>query len=401
MTQRMMAIAAIAMACSAACGQNVRTLTRQEVADLMQGSAIVATRADNTSAAIARALKMMDEGKQFRIIEVKDIPDDWNIIQAAGGIGGGGAWQYVIDRTKAQNLPTIDDSTYRALQVVVRHTGKKISAIMRNEADGATLAAFNTAAQAGLPVVDACPTGRAKPETQMNVPAILGYRMTPAALVTRWGDEIFIEKTVDDSRYEDIGRAVAVGSGGGVSTARSLMTGAELKKATIIGELSKEIAIGKAVREAREQGKDPIAALMAVFDDAYILFKGKVTKWTPKGEGGFNYTDAEITGYGPYAGHKYRVWVKNENIESWLDGKPDVMSPDLIYGLNPKTGDTITSSYMGGYPMDTDVVFIGRKAPHPAWRSPAGIALIGPRHFGFDFDYVPIEEVMKSRPAFK
>ena len=30
------------------------------------------------------------------------------------------------------------------------------------------------------------------------------------------------------------------------------------------------------------------------------------------------------------------------------------------------------------------------RAPAP-WRTPAGLALFGPRHFGFDLDYVPVE----------
>ena len=28
----------------------------------------------------------------------------------------------------------------------------------------------------------------------------------------------------------------------------------------------------------------------------------------------------------------------------------------------------------------------------PQWRTPAGVAVLGPRHFGFDIDFVPLEE---------
>ena len=37
---------------------------------------------------------------------------------------------------------------------------------------------------------------------------------------------------------------------------------------------------------------------------------------------------------------------------------------------------------------------------HALWRTAKGIELLGPRHFGFDFDYVPIETLQKARPAF-
>lgn len=36
----------------------------------------------------------------------------------------------------------------------------------------------------------------------------------PAAIATRWGDEIIIKHAVDEYRVEVIGRAVAVASGG-------------------------------------------------------------------------------------------------------------------------------------------------------------------------------------------
>jgi len=107
-----------------------------------------------------------------------------------------------------------------------------------------------------------------------------------------------------------------------------------------------------------------------------------------------------MSGTGPYAGHTYRVWVKNENIVSWLDGKPDVMSPDLMYNLDPKTGWAISGGGLGGYPMGAEVVMVGRAALAPGFRSAKGLELFGPRHFGFDFDYKPIEDVLKSRPKF-
>jgi DUF917 family protein len=94
------------------------------------------------------------------------------------------------------------------------------------------------------------------------------------------------------------------------------------------------------------------------------------------------------------------VWVKNENIVSWLDGKPDVMSPDLIYNLDPKTGRALASSGLGGYDVGLEVTFIGRTVLSPAFRSPKGIEVLGPRHFGFDFDYRPIEELFKTRAKF-
>jgi DUF917 family protein len=394
------AIVALAVvADSAQSGPRIKILTEQEVVDLMTGAAIQGTRSSDTAQMIRQAKAILSQGKQFKIVSVDDLPDDWNVVAAAGGIGGGGAWDYVTERVKQQNLPTVPNGTVAAMEALSKHLGKTFNAIIRNEAAGATLNAFQVAAAAGLPVVDACPAGRAKPEVQQSLTYINGLSVAPAALVTRWGDTIFLEKTVDDYRYEDIARAIAVASGGSVSNARGVMSGRDVKRATIHGALTEAMLFGKTIREATAQGRDPIDALTNV-SNGHRMFQGVVSKAEQKGERGFTWWDVEIAGRGPYAGHTYRVWVKNENMVSWLDGKPDVMSPDLIYNLDPKTGEALVGSGLGGYALNADVAIVARPVLAAAFRSPKGIEMIGPRHFGFDFDYQTLEDILKTRTKF-
>jgi uncharacterized protein len=225
---------------------------------------------------------------------------------------------------------------------------------------------------------------------------VRGVPPKPAVLVTRWGDTVIIAKTVDDYRLEDLGRAIAVASGGHVSIARTPLTGQEVKQGAIPGSLSQALLWGRTVREARERGKDPIAALVEVAR-GYKLFHGVVTQADSKGEGGHSLWDVEMRGVEGYEGHTYKVWVKNENIISWLDGKVDVMPPDLICDLDPQTGDAISGVPLGGYALGSEVVMVGIPISS-MWRTPKGIAVFGPRYFGFALDYVPIEELQKSRP---
>jgi uncharacterized protein len=376
----------------------IRTLTEQEVADLIVGSSIQSTRNSNSEQMIKQAKALMAEGKKFTLISVEDLPDNWHIVAAAGGVGGGGAWEYVTDRTNKQKLPTVDNTRLASAHALAKHLGVKWDAIIRNEAAGAMMGAFQSAIELGVPVVDACLAGRAKPELNLQVSFINGIAGSPAALVTRWGDTVILDKTVDDYRLEDLARAIAVASGGGSSIARNPMTGKQVKQGTIRGAVSEAMLFGKTVREARAQGKDPIDALIRVAN-GYKLFQGVVKKAEPRGERGFNWEDAELEGVGSYKGHTYKIFVKNENIISWLDGKPDVLPPDLIYTLDPKTGDAINSPRMGGYPIGMEVVIVGRPAS-PMWRTPKGLELFSPRHFGFDVDFVPLEQTMKTRPRF-
>ncbi len=389
----------VLMPVAAQTAPRIRTLSEQEVVDLMVGAAIQGTRSADTEATIRRAKSMLDQGKTFRIISVDDLPADWTIVTAAGGIGGGGAWSYVSERVKQQGLATVPNGTAKALEALSRHLGKKFDAVIRNEADGATLNAFEVAAEAGLPVVDACPAGRAKPEVEQSLTFINGISVTPAALVTRWGDVLFIDRTVDDYRYEDLARAVAVASGGGVSNARGVLTVQQVKDVTIHGALTEAIRFGQAVREAKAQGSNPIDALLKA-SGGHKMFEGVVSRADQKGERGFTWWDVYLSGSGPYTNHTYRIWVKNENILSWLDDKPDVMSPDLIYNLDSESGEALASAGLGSYPVGAHVTILARAALSPAWRTAKGIEIIGPRHFGFDFDYRPLEVILKERPSF-
>lgn len=387
-------------------GPKIRTLTEQEVADLLVGSSIQGTRNGNSAGMIKTAQDLMAQGKKFTMISPDDVPDDWMVVAAAGGVGGGGAWDYVRERTSKQNLPTVSNSTVRAAEVLSMHIGKKFNAIIRNEADGAMIAALQSAVALGVPIVDACLAGRAKPELNLQVSFANGISGTPAALVTRWGDVIILDKTVDDYRLEDLARAVAVASGGGSSIARNPMTGKDVKRGTIKGAVTEAILFGRAVREAAAQGKDPIDALIAAANQiggpsrpTYRAFQGTVTKAEQKGDRGFDWVDAELSGVNQFKGHTYRIFVKNENIISWLDGKPDILPPDLIYDLDPKTGDAVTGVSMGNYPMGKEVVIVGR-ASSPMWRTPKGLEIFSPRHFGFDLDFTPIEDIQRARPKF-
>ena len=174
------------------------------------------------------------------------------------------------------------------------------------------------------------------------------------------------------------------------------MSGEQLHRGAIPGNLSEAILFGKTVREARQAGKDPIAALLDA-SNGYKLFQGIVTKSDERGDRGFNWVDVEIEGINEYAGHTYKVFVKNENIVAWLDDELDVISPDYIYNLNPETGESTTGGGgVGGYPIDVEVVMVGVPAPEQ-WRSNKGVELIGPQHFGFDFEYTPIEKLQARK----
>lgn len=372
----------------------VRILSEQELIDILVGSCIQATRNCDPSRSIEGVKQALADGKEFKLISTDNFPDDGMVV-AVQGLGGGGAWEYVIERTEKQDLPTIEDPRRHVVELLSDYIGREFTALVRSEAAGATATALLLAADLDIPVLDAGITGRAVPEVQQSIPWINGIASIPTAIVTRWGDEIIIKHAVDEYRVEDIGRAIAVASGGNAIITMAPMSGAQIKRGVIPGNLSEALMFGKTVREAIKTGDDPIAALIEVAG-GYKLFQGIVTRSDNRGDRGFNWVEAEFRGVNEFDGHNYRIYVKNENIVGWLDGEVDAMSPDYIYNLDPVTGESDIGAGVGGYAVGKEVVIVGVPAA-AQWRSDKGIELMGPRHFGFDFDYVPIEKLQAER----
>jgi uncharacterized protein len=148
------------------------------------------------------------------------------------------------------------------------------------------------------------------------------------------------------------------------------------------------MAIGRAFREARARGTDGVDAILQA-SGGIRLFEGTLAKLSWEDRGGFMWGDYWLQGTGPDRGRTLRVWLKNENEISWLDDRPFVMTPDLLCAVEAGTGRPFTNSELAeGKPM---VVF-GIPAD-PIWRTPEGLALTGPGHFGFDLTYHPLEEL--------
>jgi uncharacterized protein len=120
----------------------------------------------------------------------------------------------------------------------------------------------------------------------------------------------------------------------------------------------------------------------------FLLFKGKIGDVDRRTEGGFARGDANLVGIDDYAGQTAQLSFQNEHLVARVNGEIKVTVPDLITVLDVETGEPITTEAMRyGY----RVAVIGIPC-NGKWRTPAGIALVGPRYFGYDVDYVPVEQ---------
>jgi hypothetical protein len=70
------------------------------------------------------------------------------------------------------------------------------------------------------------------------------------------------------------------------------------------------------------------------------------------------------------------------------------MCPDSISIVDSRTGIGL-SNWKGDFSKDREVTVLGFKAAD-IWRTEKGVGLFGPKHFGFDMDYTPIEDISRT-----
>jgi DUF917 family protein len=67
--------------------------------------------------------------------------------------------------------------------------------------------------------------------------------------------------------------------------------------------------------------------------------------------------------------------------------------PDLISVLDSETAEAIVTERIRYGQRVTVIAF----ACAPIWRTERGLAATGPRAFGYDFDYLPVEELAGAK----
>lgn len=369
----------------------MRTLTLQEQEDLLIGCAILGTGGGGS---LERGLALVRAnaaaGRVLNLVSLDEVPDD-AIVAVPYGVGS---------LTPAQRTQSTDPNRLEptlALSALQRHLGEKFYGAMSTELGGGNAAvALVAASTLGIPLVDADPAGRSVPEVFHTTFYVYGVPIAPMALVTSYGDEVIINKVADDFRAEALARHVAIASGSNAGVADHPTRGRDLKRSVIKGAISRALAIGQAVRRARQapadgaadDAPDPVEAARAA-GDGFVLFRGRVAadaSWAE--ERGFTVGSVDIDGSGPYAERRMRIEFKNENMTAAVDGTIVATIPDLICILRTADAEPVINPRI---PAGLEVTVLGFAAP-AAWRTPRGLECFGPQYLGMKLPYEPIEK---------
>jgi DUF917 family protein len=241
-------------------------------------------------------------------------------------------------------------------------------------------------------VVNGDGMGRALPEAQMMTYAIEGVCPTPAVSCDYEGNiSSFTAKNT--ATYERHIRALTMASGGMITTAEHPMTGKQIKTAIIPDTISFSIELGKVLRENRGSAKQIFPALQSVFNtslygECRLLTCGKVSDKSTRIVGGYDIGEATIVDFED-AESILKISIKNEYLLATAGEQVLASVPDLIVIGDFETSQPINAERLR-YGQRVAVFAIGCPA---FFRKESALEVVSPRCFGFDLDYVPLENL--------
>ncbi len=368
-----------------------RVIDKQSIEEICLGASILATGGGgNPEIGLLWAYKVLEEGKEIVLVNPEDIPD--HILAVAPSPLG--------SPLVLTEKPPNEDVLKQSIAKLEHYLEQKIGAIIPVECGGvASLVAYAVAGELGLPVIDADGMNRAFPELQMTSWATHGVSASPTVSSDDRGHSTIIDTKEDNLTAESIARKVSMSYGGISWIATYPMTGAEVKRTSILHSQSIAWDVGKAVYQARARHTDPAEQILQTLKDKYNIpgcriFQGKITDIHRDFGGEMNkgFSLGTITMQG-IAASKHQTAVldfQNEWLNLKIDGDLKCTTPDLIAILDIESGE----------PIRTDIVKYGYRgsilliATHERMRTERGIETFGPRYFGYDIDYVPVEKLI-------
>ena len=357
-------------------------LSSADVDDFVSGAAILGTGGGG-SPADGRKLLSKVGNRKLMIARVDELPKNTLAVcpYVVGSIGG-----QVSSPTK------LGEMLQKAISIIEQKIGQKVGATISTEIGGLNSAIpLYVAGLLGVPMIDGDVVGRAAPEVSHSLALLSGLTLTPGAAQTTTGLGVTVDAYGTIEEYESLLRQLSVQSGY-VAVVDSPYKASTVKKMIVEKTMSGALKVGKARRTALRM-KDDVVESLASAVNGYVLFSGIVKSVKMVDEGGFLKGTVKIAG-GTGGNSTFESYVKNEHIFGWLDSSPIVMPPDP-FALLDEEGRGVSNSVV----REGEKVSVITWKSAPQWRTRKGLELFGPRHFDLEYDYVPVEKLIKGRNA--
>ena len=354
-----------------------RELTLEDIEALAVGAWVLGTGGGGSPyLGLLNMRRLYAEGHRVSLLDPDALEDD-DMVAVVSNMGA---------PLVGQERLTDSENIARAVTLMEDYIGKRFRGIMSVEIGGNNgVQPLMAAAHLNRPVVDADAMGRAYPEAQMTSFAVGDLQPWPLTLVDPRGVEGIVARVPTWKWMERLSRKMCVETGSIAATCKAPRTGAEVKRWGILRTTTQAIKLGQAIRRAQREHRDPIEAILNA-EDGRLLFRGKIVDVARRTTEGFLRGTTRVEGLDDWRGSGMELGFQNEWVVAWIDGKPKVMTPDLICVLDTVSGEAIGTETLR---YGQRVTVIALRAP-PVFLSPRGLDFVGPRAFGYDLDFVSV-----------
>lgn len=349
------------------------TLTADDMEALCLGATLLGTGGGGDPY-IAKLLahQALEEYGPVKVVDAKDLDPDALVLTTAVI----GAPTVILEKIPAGT------EFVAGVKALAAYLGKEPAAIMAIEVGGLnTLIPIATAAEMGLPVVNADSMRRAFPQIEMTVFTLAGVPAGPLSVADEKGNQCVFETTTNQVA-ETLARAAVIQLGLANAISCYPMTAAQVADHGISGSLTYCTELGRQLQAVKD-GEDGAWEHFLSESGSHEFFTGKVVDLDRRTTDGFAKSTVILEDLHGSA-RTMRIEVQNENLIAFLDDQPLITTPDLICMLDHETRDPITTESIA---YGNRVVVIGMPCA-PEWHRDGVMELVGPRAFGYDIDYV-------------
>lgn len=350
-------------------------LTADDIEDLCLGATLLGTGGGGDPY-IAKlvAHQALEEHGPVEVVRAADLPADALVLTTAII----GAPTVILEKIPA-------GTEFRAaVESLAAYLGKEPAAIMPIEVGGLnTLLPIATAAEMGLPIVNADSMRRAFPQIEMTVFTLAGLPAGPLAVADEKGNQC-VFRTTTNQVAETLARTAVIQLGLANSISCYPLSAGQVAAHAIQDSLTYCTAVGRGLQAVKD-GEEGAWERFLAESGSVEFFTGKVVDLDRRTTDGFARSTVVLEDLHG-SDRTMRIEVQNENLIAFLDDEPVITTPNLICLLDHETNDPVTTEYIA---YGNRVTVIGMPCA-PEWHQDGMLDLVGPQAFGYDVDFVEL-----------
>ncbi len=353
----------------------MRTIGYEDIDDLALGATLLGTGGGGDPY-IAKLMvrQAIEEHGPIQVVAPNELPPDGQVLTTAVI----GAPTVILEK-----IPSGEEFK-KSVLAMAQYLNKEPVALMPIEVGGMnTLIPLVTAAQLGLPVIDADSMRRAFPQIEMTVFTLAGLKAAPMCVADEKGNVCLYEATTNQLA-EDLARGAVMRLGMANAISCYALTAGQIDAHGIHGSMSFCTDLGRHMA-AVQRGEPGAMERFLDFADAKEIFTGKIVDIERRTTEGFA-RGTVVLEHVHEASRIMRIEIQNENLVAFDGDECVAMVPDLISLIDHETAKPVLTEALA-YGQRLDVIAMPCA---PEWHQDGMLEVVGPRAFGYDLDYVPL-----------